>query len=80
MSNSAWFWTIFIILVYWVLPIALFCYHPDRSGEVTDEWGAIPYEKLKFNKRLEMAVIFGICALTGWIVWGLIKLGVLVWK
>jgi hypothetical protein len=80
MSGSAWFWLIFILIVYLVIPIALFCYHPDRSGEVTDEWGAVPYENLKFSKIKEMIIVIGVCSSFSWVVWLLIKLKVLVWK
>jgi|GEM_PF-6035496 hypothetical protein len=80
MSGSAWVWLFVVIIVLWVTPIVLFFYQPKREIVGQEEWEALPYEHLKFDKRKEILVITLVSVLTSWLFWALIKMGLLTWK
>lgn len=80
MTADAWIWLFIVAFFFWVVPIALFFYQPKTRSEIHDSWGVIPYEKLKWNRSLEIILTFLICGFTSWAMWLLIKIGVLAWK
>lgn len=80
MSVSAWFWLVVAITFFWVVPIALFFYRPKREVICQEEWGAIPYEHLKFGKGKEILGIALVGVLTSWLFWACVRTGLLVWK
>ena len=80
MSGSAWFWLTVVMIVFWVVPIALFFYKPAHPVANEEEWGAIPYDGLKFNKKAEMIIFTTVCVGFSWLVFWLTKSGLLNWK
>lgn len=80
MSGSAWFWLIVVLIVLWVVPIALFYYKPTHPVSNEEEWGAIPYDSLKFNKKAEIILFTVFCVGFSWLVFWLTKSGLLNWK
>jgi len=80
MSGSAWFWLLVVILVFWVVPIALFFYRPKREMFGQEEWVAVSYEHLKFGKGKEILGITLVCVLTSWLFWACVRAGLLAWK
>jgi hypothetical protein len=75
MSSSAWFWLLFIIVVYWIAPLALFFFRGDESGDGLGEWTPMAFGNLGFSRKWETVVVLGVCAGTSWIIWLFVKLG-----
>lgn len=84
MSVSAWLSLLVLIIVLWVMPIYLYFYEPkvqekkDIEEDVGQEWLPMEYEKYKFRRRSEIAVMVVVCIGFGWLVWLGISSGVLI--
>lgn len=69
-----------MIIFMWVLPIGLFFYRPQVKRNAEEQWPEIPYEDLKFGKKIEMVVITAVCVGIPWLMYYGIKIGALTWK